>query len=1116
MSKREIIKTNNNIKGNCFIGNKNKSNLYFYLKDRKKTIIKGNKKSDIKIFNINNYISYINITKLIIIMNLLIQILSFKKLYLIKFNFSKITLKIKGTGYKDVFCKTTFNFGKDYYPNLIYINGDFQNIINHTYNFIQSDNNFVELIWNKNVYNCRFMFFGCSDITYIDLSNFNSSQVVTMSYMFSGCSSLTSLNLANFDTSQVNIMNYMFNGCSSLKSLNLSSFDNSQIIEMYSMFCGCSSLLSLNLTNFNTSLVTDVRFMFDGCVSLSYVNLFNFNQTKLRYQTNMFRDVPNNIVLCLNNKNNNDKILNQLDDKSCYIKDCSSDWKSKQKKIISDSNDCIDKCEDDPIYKYEFNGKCYETQINDEKSDTINEQQCEYSKCLTCSKESISYNLCLKCNNNYYPKENDITNIKEYINCYEKINGYYLDKIDFIFKKCYYSCETCEIKGDNMTHNCLKCKSNFNSSVKINNYSNCYENIDNSYDINEYKSNSIINKETQEMIESEKFENYSKIINEKELYVSILQKFESIFTSENYNTSKIDNGEDEINEFGRFIITFSSTDNQKNNLYKNMTSLNFDQCETLIRDYYNLTNNQTLYMEKVDIIQEKMKIPKVIYGIYSKLNGTNLIKLNLSICEEKKISLIVPVALNESIDILNSSSEYYRDICYKSTSTSGTDMIINDRKIGFVENNKTVCQEYCTLYNYNYDEKKANCSCLIKESYSIGDNMDINKTKLYENFADIKNKKTLSNLDITSCNVLSSKENIESNSGFYLLLFILVAFIIIFIIIYSKGYQLLESTIDKVIYDKFKNETKQGKIKKFIKEGKILPFKKGKKHKNNDQKIQNKKSLIKSNNNTNNLFMKKNQNKKLGSKYKASKFENKENKNIILEFHKIKPDTDYEFNWLSYKEALKYDKRSNCEYYNSLIKTKQLFIFTFCSINDYNSGVVKKFIAFLSFALHYTVNALFFDDSNMHQIYEDEGKYNFEYQLPYIIYSVIISNLILRLILQFLVLTDKDVFQVKLQQNRIMAIHGKNKKLKIIKIKFAIFFILNFILLILFWYYLTYFNAIYQNTQIYLIENTFISFGLSLFYPFIINIIPMVIRRCSMNSTNQEYAYKVSQIIQLI
>ena len=154
----------------------------------------------------------------------------------------------------------------------------------------------------------------------------------------------------------------------------------------------------------------------------------------------------------------------------------------------------------------------------------------------------------------------------------------------------------------------------------------------------------------------------------------------------------------------------------------------------------------------------------------------------------------------------------------------------------------------------------------------------------------------------------------------------------------------------------------------------------------------------------------------------------------------------------------------------------------------------------------------------MHQIYEDKGTFNFEYQISHIIYSAIISTIVLRLILQFFVLTDKDVLRVKNQKTKGEAVSLKKKVLKYMKIKFFLFFILNFILLGLFWYYLTCFNAIYKNTQIYLIENTFISFGFSLVYPFIINIFPTIIRMCSIHSTdkNQEYFYKFSKIIQIL
>ena len=84
--------------------------------------------------------------------------------------------------------------------------------------------------------------------------------------------------------------------------------------------------------------------------------------------------------------------------------------------------------------------------------------------------------------------------------------------------------------------------------------------------------------------------------------------------------------------------------------------------------------------------------------------------------------------------------------------------------------------------------------------------MNINKTKLSENFEIKNDKMDGSNLGVTSCNVFSSDENIKSNTGFFLLLLILAIFIIIFIIFCSKGYNLLENKIDEVIYKKFKKE----------------------------------------------------------------------------------------------------------------------------------------------------------------------------------------------------------------------------------------------------------------------------------------------------------------------
>ena len=718
----------------------------------------------------------------------------------------------------------------------------------------------------------------------------------------------------------------------------------------------------------------------------------------------------------------------------------------------------------------------------------------------------------MKCNINYPKKIGS--------NCYKNCTYYYYFNNEHNYHCTFNS--SCPKEYSKLIEDKMECVINddiinYKSTIIIN------EEKYLSSELTTQKQNDSKNMDIKNMIDNLIINNYgnkSEEKNETKLYDKILDAIENAFTSENYDTTYIDSGEDEIIQQDKVKITLTSTQNLKNNINKNnynMTIIDLEECETILRTFYNISDNETLYMKKIDVIQEGMKIPKIEYDVYYKLYSNNLTKLNLSLCENTKISLSVPVIITESLDKLNTSSDYYNDKCSSSKSESGTDIILKDRQTEFIEGNKTVCQDNCDFSFYDSDNQKANCSCNIKESSSSFNDMKINKTKLYENFGDTNNKAEVSNLGITSCKVLSSTENIESNAGFYLLLLILALFIVVFIIFCTRGYNSLEKKFDEIIYKKFENkESKNNKIKNSTLKGSQIPGRNGIKIKKKKKKK--KKGSSKQIKYSDNIILNKDPNKngELINITSVNEFENQSPK--ILEESIIKPDTDYEFNWLSYEDALKYDKRTKCDYYSSLLRSKQLFIFTFCTFNDYNSGVIKKFMFFLAFALHYTVNALFFDESNIHQIYEDEGKYNFGYQIPYIIGSAVISTLALRLMLQFLILTDKDLLEVKLQQTIILAENMKKQKLKNIKIKFAIFFVLNFILLSFFWYYLTCFNAVYKNTQVYLIENTLISFGFSLVYPFIINISPTVIRIRSIQSSkkDQRCLYKTSQIFQII
>ena len=167
----------------------------------------------------------------------------------------------------------------------------------------------------------------------------------------------------------------------------------------------------------------------------------------------------------------------------------------------------------------------------------------------------------------------------------------------------------------------------------------------------------------------------------------------------------------------------------------------------------------------------------------------------------------------------------------------------------------------------------------------------------------------------------------------------------------------------------------------------------------------------------------------------------------------------------------------------------------------------------------FTISALFFSDETMHQIYEDKGIFNFIYQIPQIIYSTILS-VIINGTIKYLSLNEDKIIEFKeVKGNKLINFKYKAKKmLRKIKIKFAFFFFMCFIILILFWFYITCFCGIYKNTQIHLIEDSAISFGLSLIYPFFTSLLPGILRISALKADkkNEKLLYKISQFLENI
>ena len=666
------------------------------------------------------------------------------------------------------------------------------------------------------------------------------------------------------------------------------------------------------------------------------------------------------------------------------------------------------------------------------------------------------------------------------------------------------------------------------------------------------KSNKIINME-----ENLNICLNNEITKEKEIYCydTVLKDLEDIYTSENYNTSILDNGNDEVIEIGKTKVILTTTENQKKNKYSDNTTLDLGECEQSLRQSYNLTNNEIIYIKMFEVSQEGMRIPKVEFDIYTKLNGDKLEKLSLNSCKNNKISLLIPVKDIDNIDKLNSSSGYYTDVCYTATSDSGTDISLEDRKNEFPS--KTVCQNGCDFVGYDSDTKKAKCSCEPKESSSSFADMEIDKKKLLDNFKNIKN---IANFKILKCvKVLFSKISILKNVGFYILIANILFHSIVLVLFYKKKLDLLKNKINEIIFSiNYKKSIKEGEKNKEI--IKIEPKEKKEKEKENikiklklaDNNIINKYINI---NNEIKKYDKAKQQKKKGKIITRSKkikipknvvrnYFNNNNSiksdlnsdNIIINIKKEENDylpedstkiekikklesimdyNDDEINDFSYDLALENDKRTYWQLYISLIKTKHEFIYTFFYNKDYNSKIIKIDLFISGFSLNYAVNGLFFNDDTMHNVYKSKGLFDISYQLPIIIYSSIIS-MFLGSLMQMLGLTADAIADFK-QDEEINNVNERGKKfIKTLEIKFILYFISSYILLVFFWYYISMFDAIYRHTQIILLKDTLMGFAFSMVTPFALYLLPGLFRIPALAAPNRKWLFKFSKIFTML
>ena len=1058
---------------------------------------------------------------------------------------SIITLKIKGIGYENI-----LNSSFEPYPDQIKLN---EKIIDNPEKqeiLLEKQENIIKLKWNENIKSCKNMFSGLSNLIDINFTNFDTSEVTEMEEMFRDCSSLTSLDLSSFNTKLVMNMSLMFSNCSLLLSLDLSNFETSSVIDLFGIFKDCNYLKFLNIESLNTSSSNNMMYLFYNCYSLTSINLYNFDTSLVTYMFEMFYNC--NQLEYLNVSSFNTSLVSHM---HYMFYNCTS---LKSLDISNFNTSSV-------IHIYSIFLNCSSlTSINLSNLDTskVEKMHNMFSGCNSLT----SLNLSNFDTANVQTMGYMFNNCKSLISL--DLSNFNTEKVTDM-TKMFYGCESLEFLNikNFLSSNCDKFKEIVKGTPE--NLIYCIDN-DNSEKILEALNNKVCSNNNcsfnwaVDIIESEFYkQRYSYKNNciemcpegtytDKDIYIckychaknffndlchldfdNINERENIIKTIVNEITDKtlddlisnmLEEQQDILIKKNNTLYQITTLSNQikisqDNN---NISSINFGNCEKILKTKYNIGKDEELILFKIEYYLSGFNIPIIEYQIFS---SEDKINLNLNYCKNISVEYYVPVSIDETeLFKYNSSSDYYNDRCYAFSTKNGTDISIYDRKNEFNKNNLSLCENNCVFKEYNFTLKKVKCECKVKEQLSKFSDIIVLEKELLYNFINLEK---ITNFWVIKCiNLIFSKEGFDNNIGNYILLVIISILILECIYFYIKGMKSFLKRIGNIIEQKFRtinnssitnlNEVVVGKKKRFKScRGKAnYPPKKrtNKKHKTIivykspipkniiDKKKKSREITILDYNNTN-------------SNSKFNKKLNQKSKTKIINYN----FNDYELNSLCYEEALKFDKRTYFEYYISLVKVNQLIIFSLCLSNDYNSKVIKICFFLFIFALYYILNAFFFTDSTMHKIYENKGQFDFIYQLPMIIYSTLIS-IILKQIISMLCLTEKDIVKIKKEETYESSMKIKKTIIKCIKLKFILFFNFVFFFLLVFWYYISCFCAIYKNTQVYLIKNTIIGFVGILIYPFIIYLIPGIFRIPALDAEkkDKQFLFKLSKFAQVI
>ena len=625
-----------------------------------------------------------------------------------------------------------------------------------------------------------------------------------------------------------------------------------------------------------------------------------------------------------------------------------------------------------------------------------------------------------------------------------------------------------------------------------------------------------------------------------------------------------------------FQVTTAQNEMQSKNKPSDNTIIDLGDCEEKLKASNGITGDASLLIYKFYKEGETVRENEIQYEVYDPYNHIKL--SNLDICDKIKIHVPMNLSqdpniyqniLDQGYDPFDLNDKFYREICTQYNSENGTDVLLDAREEYYYSPivDETTCQGNCHFSAYSLDTKYLTCECDPNNDGIV--TLDVKhmdeKNIAYSFYSSLK----LSNYKVVICYNLVFNFKVFCHNYGSIISAILLGLYIASMIYYSlRTIQPLKVEISKFLFEteEMNNISPNIETKKLSqqrnKSKKTTSKKKSKKNKNNDNdnnkefppkrksinskigttrtkdtSITFKESANLKDSKRNSLVYKNNKNDIMINKYSNDILINKQEKSPIALNNKNKnfdkkekneekkkeeeeildPDLldNYEFNNLEYEQACEYDRRSFCRTYISVLMREELVLFTFFSWHDYNLFYIKIARFLVLMCTSFTMTALFFFHKTMYKKQDVEENWSFVQKLPQLLF-VLIANHIIEVYLCFLSMTDASIYEIK---SLAKTPNNGKKVIDIIdcmKTKLIIFFISTFILFLAFWYFISAFCAVYQNTQYIFIRDSFMSFAASLLDPFIIFGLTMLLRKISLSVFCRKKAkclYKLSDII---